>query len=223
LGWGATVVSVSTADGRINPLSLNQGARSIKFPQEPAFDSYNTGYNTEPPSTLAFTVRGFFIFDLTSIPLPVTSARLRILQGITDSQDPIETVGFYEVTTPAAVLAAKNSIDPAPFADLGDGVLYATKDIVVGAPTTTVLNIDLNAQGVAAVNAARGGYFSVGVTLLTRSTQTDRNEYVFSRGPSGIVNYLDLTLVPEPSTALLAMSAAGVFLKRTSVRRRCNR
>ena len=71
------------------------------------------------------------------------------------------TYSLFDVSTPAATLNATNGLNQAIYDDLGSGTGFGTFPVVPGA-TTDVLAFGLSAAGVAAFNAARGGFFSVG-------------------------------------------------------------
>ena len=69
------------------------------------------------------------------------------------------------------VVTRSTGTEPAPgppkrvFNDLGKGPVYGAKRIIESTATGPVVRIPLNATGVAAVNAAAGGFFSVGGRL----------------------------------------------------------
>jgi hypothetical protein len=66
-----------------------------------------------------------------------------------------------EVSTPAATLNDNTGASQTIFDDLGTGTSYGSFPVGEG-QEFDILSFPLNAAGVAAVNAARGGFFSIG-------------------------------------------------------------
>ncbi len=69
---------------------------------------------------------------------------------------------MWDVTTSAAVLNANDGTSSAIFKDLASGIHYG--EVSVG-PYPFLLEIPLNAAAIADINAAAGGFFSIGGTL----------------------------------------------------------
>jgi hypothetical protein len=67
----------------------------------------------------------------------------------------------FDVSTPAATLNANEGTSQTIFDDLGTGTSFGSFPVADGA-ADDVLSFALNAAGVAAFNAARGGFFSTG-------------------------------------------------------------
>lgn len=131
----------------------------------------------------------FFVFDLSGVSGPITSAQLSIgnpgapYPGYSGAAS--ATYSNYDVTTPIATLEAGNTGATGIYNDLGSGVLYAATGVSTADNGTQVL-INLDADALTALNAAEGGQWAVGGTLGT-----------FSAG------------VPEPTT--WAMFILGIF------------
>ena len=119
----------------------------------------------------------YFIFDVSTLRT-VTTATLRLeLVGYV-SPDSSESVTVYDVSTDAATLMADGMMeieDVAIFNDLGTGNAYASF-VVSAADVGTVLEIPLNAQAVADINAASNS-FSVGLHVDDIASTT-LDEYV---------------------------------------------
>lgn len=102
-------------------------------------------------------LRNFFTFDLSHQTVPVTRAVLRLHMEYKTSQ-PAMAYQIYDVSTPPEVLNRNVGTSSAIFDDLGSGTSYGFLQV----PDQQVLWIVLNPAGLAALNAARGGYFSLG-------------------------------------------------------------
>ena len=174
----------------------------------------------------------FFVFDLTAVADDIVSASIQLynpdnvlpaLRGYV-SPDPTETFTLYDVSTPIASLSASSAIGPAGvavFDDLGTGTVFGQR-VVSAADNGTTISLTLNADGLAALNAARGGLFALGGALTSLGGAD--NEYVF--GFSVALENPDVRrlefrtrpAVPEPATlALLGIGAA--FAARRRARR----
>ncbi len=108
--------------------------------------------------------RNFFSFDVSSA-CQASSATLRLTRF---DQFGSLTYSLFDVSTPAATLNANDGASPTIFDDLGTGTSFGSFPVAPGAETD-VLSFPLNAAGVAAFNAARGGFFSVGGSVAEES------------------------------------------------------
>ena len=164
-------------------------------------------------------VHNFVVFDLTSVLNEITAASVELynpdnalpaLRGYV-SPDATETLALYDVATAVGTvrLSQVGAAGVAIFDDLGSGTLFGNQ-IVSVADNGTTISIALNAEGIAALNAARGGLFAVGGALTTLGSVG--NEYVFGFSQSidnPEVRRLNIQSVPEPSTvALLGLGLA---------------
>jgi hypothetical protein len=213
--FAVITVQLSTADSPFHSGVSNQGWYSPSTPSHPSTDNYATGFflgnNVE--------TRGFLTFDLSSIAAQVTSARLEIRVGGTMSPDGDETVNVYAVSTDAAILNAKTSPAPAIFDDLGSGALLANNGVKTGQAADNRVPFEFSPLGLMEVNASRGGFFSVGLTVASLRPQRSHDEFVFTSS-AGFPNFLELTLVPEPSAFVVAASS---LLGLSVIRRRRRR
>jgi hypothetical protein len=199
--------------------ALDSGFYFADGRHNPAIENYLTGlFTTEH--------RSFFVFDLSSVSGTINSATLRlfnpdvspILPGYV-SPDPTETLNIYDVTTPAGDITG-NTAGVNGFNDLGSGTLYGTR-VVSAADNGTVVEIALTNAAVTDMNSA-AGLFLLGGALGTIGTG---NQYVFGFSMTSFVPdktrqlVLDVTPIPEPSTAALMAFGALTLLAVRKYRR----
>jgi hypothetical protein len=115
--------------------------------------------------------QNFFTFDLRDLPssCAVGAATLRLTR-FEGSGTGTLTYGLWDVSTPAATLNHNDGFSPAIAADLSSGTSFGSfaVDSDPSLPVGEVLSFSLNGAGVAAVAAARGGFFSIGGALSGR-------------------------------------------------------
>jgi hypothetical protein len=116
--------------------------------------------------------RDFFTFDLSSLDERAVSATL-VLTDPKSHGGAVETIRFSAVDTPARRLNHNDAGDRTIYSDLGHGQLYGEFGVLTDHRRQT-RRFRLNERAVAAINQARGSYFSVGGRLLH-----------LSDGPSG--------------------------------------
>jgi hypothetical protein len=173
----ATTQTFSTSQSEVDPGVRNQGWWSATV----ANNTSNDNYIAENEQ------RDFFSFDLSSA-CPASSVTLQLTRF--DQTDPV-TYSLFDVSTPAATLNANDGVSQTIFDDLGTGTSFGSFSVTTGAPED-VLSFPLNADGVAAFNAARGGFFSIG-----GSTPSTAPGYIygFSGGSSG-TQQVSVTCLP---------------------------
>ena len=118
----------------------------------------------------------YFVFDVRRATM-VTTAGLRLELVDYFSPDSSESVTVYDVSTDAATLMA-DGMDVAIFNDLGTGNAYASF-VVSAADVGTVVEIPLNAQAIADINAASNS-FSVGLRVDDIASTTLDEGVLFS-------------------------------------------
>lgn len=149
--------------------------------------------------------RNFFVFNLDgfSTSETITSASLRLFNPIQNTFFGTYTV--YDVSTSIPSLTGGGFGLVATYDDLGTGTSYATQAIT-SADAGTFVTVNLNAAGLSALNAARGGTFATGGTWSSPRP----NSFVFGGNFAGNLNDSSLvyetSAVPEPAS--LALSAS---------------
>lgn len=157
--------------------------------------------------------RNFFTFDLTRLRKRALAATLQVRRYSYRGQE-TETIEFFDVTTDAATL--NNNVGPnqAIYDDLGSGVSYGRFEVSSVGNNTDILSFSLNEDAVADINAAVGGFFSIGGVLLTAGF---RDAVFSSSGGNGIQRLLD-TIVPEPFSLSLILVSACVLIPKRRIR-----
>lgn len=151
--------------------------------------------------------RNFFVFDLSGVTEPISSAKLAVYvpggqytPGY-QSPDPSENYELHDVVTPIASLIDGTG-GVAAHTDLGSGVVFGSRTMTPG-DKGKVVEITLNSSAIAVLNSSHG-LFGIGGSLTTLDGAAN-TEVVFSYsgGGSTDIAQLRLTLLPEPSTLLL--------------------
>ncbi len=161
------VVGFDTSQSRFRPGLDNQGTvwgNAIEPPSGYWEDSaaYAVGFEWEAP----YELRNHFTFDLSALaPGSATHAVLVLRNGNDWSYGPGGLFRIREVVTGARALNLHTAHPGRVFADLGKGPVYGAKNITEATTTGPVIRIPLNDTGLAAVNEAAGGFFSVGGRL----------------------------------------------------------
>ncbi|ACB53293.1 hypothetical protein cce_3945 [Crocosphaera subtropica ATCC 51142] len=229
----ATTFVFNTSDFQFNSPEDSQGYWSPSFdnnfggvPFPPSGGSPNGGsyalgeaFNTGTNLPTGGLVRSFVTFDLSSLADTITSAKLQ-LQRYTSSGDPIETLGLFEVSTNALTLNTPSGANASIYDDLGTGTSYGTFSVTTSGPSTEILEFQLNANGISAINNNAGGFFSIGMSILSLDRPNNLSaEYLFAFSTSSGIQRLILETasspsVPEPSTLLgLGLLGLGTVLR----------
>jgi hypothetical protein len=110
----------------------------------------------------------FFTFDLRGLrpSCAVRAATLRLTR-FEGSGTGVLSYQLWDVSTPAATLNRNDGFSPTIAGDLSSGTSFGrfAVDSAGSLARDEVLSFPLNAAGVAAVSAARGGFFSIGGAL----------------------------------------------------------
>ncbi|ODU00665.1 PEP-CTERM sorting domain-containing protein [Thiobacillus sp. 65-1402] len=190
-----------------------------------------------------YTRNNFFLFDLSGVSGPITTATLRLYNPDTSdspsvpygytSSDPTETFALFDVSTDffseptgGTHLVGEYEVGSVAgqsiFNDLGSGQSYGTYTASL-ADNGHFVEINLNASGLAALNAA-SGIFGIGGSITTLDGMVNRESLFVSSflsfpGPNGA--QLVVSSVPEPSET--ALFIAGLGLVGLTARRRAAR
>lgn len=156
----------STSESRIRPGLDNQGyiyadPGGFWRPSSRYASSYEVGWGSECDGGYDWFARNSFSFDLSELePGSARGATLVLRRGVTSYGG---TLQLNEVTTPARRLYLGDPWDI--FADLGDGTVYGRHAVTDAANPNAWVRLRLNRAAVADINAAAGGWFSVGGSL----------------------------------------------------------
>ncbi len=181
---------------------------------------YNNAGNHSSINTNIFTgslgaseYKSFFLFDLSSVTGPVTSATLTIDGGNGSNTvlDAPVTVTFNDVVTDLDALRAGTGSTSA-FDDLGGGATYATASLGAQSSSSVMPTVSAALSAPSAlidINAASGGLFAIGAFI------TNPSGAIWSSSANRRVGVATLSLnvvspVPVPATLpLLALGLVG--------------
>ena len=182
--------------------------------------------------------RNFFVFDLSGVEGPISSAVLRAynpsfqVPGDTAngfaSLAPFETYELFDVDSSIPAMLTSTA-GVSFFDDLGSGQSYGSYS-VSAAQNGSVISFQLSGTALADLNAS-SGFFAIGGALTSLAFgPTQEHIFAFTAGyygSSSVSNNtreLVLTIIPEPATATLVMlgfATLGIKSRsRTGDRRR---
>lgn len=142
-------------------------------------------------------LRDYFVFDLSAVQTTILSAKLRVStvgnnSALYPSKDPSETFQLVAVDTSIATLSGGTG-GTAAYDDLADGTEYASL-VVVPLGIKPLLEVPLNGDGVAALNATAGSIALGGsITTLTKGAT---GEYLFNATGTHSTRQLILSIAP---------------------------
>lgn len=211
----AAIVAPATANAAtITVDAIASGAYNAAGARASATENFLTGQFGQVER------RSFLAFDLSGVSGAVTAAKLRLhnpelsafIRGYV-SPDMSEALAFWDVTTSAASFL-DGSAGLSGYADLGGGTLFGMQS-VGAADNGTVIEIDLNAAALAALNAATGGDFLIGGALTSLSGNAD--QYVFGFTMANFVPDHTRALVLEVSPAVAVPAPSALLLAGTGL------
>lgn len=128
--------------------------------------SDNSNYIVETNTSYGYN--NYFTFDLRGVTSQITSFSLNAARAVSSFEGRSLTYSLYRVSTSFSDLDVTrfsgDQVGQEIYADLGSGVNYGSQ-VFTASELDTPLLISFNANGLAALNAARGGFFSVGGSL----------------------------------------------------------
>ena len=183
---------------------------------------YSTGDLPDDPGT----ARGFFLFDMSHFELlrgqRITFARVTLQTFQVRTDDPSETVTFYDVSAPRETLMADaaggSAVGQSVFVDLGTGTTYAQRSYTP-ADSGSTQAVELNDAAIAALQVLLDGQgqrdFAVG-TAVTTLDASDNTEVVYrgGAGPLSPTLFFRTVPVPEPGLALTLPLCGAALLAR---------
>ena len=202
----AATFEFNTSESPFHPPSDNQG-----WWHSLSGHSQNGNYFVGRESIFAI-FHNFFTFDLTSLSEPIVAARLEVQRFGSNSMDATETYELFDVSTDAATLNAFGPADAAIFDDLGSGNSYGAFVLDIGANPADLLSFPLNDAAVNDINAAAGGFFSLGGAITSAPFFAFDQTLFGASSSSGIQRLVvDTTAIPEPSAWALLATGLGVL------------
>jgi hypothetical protein len=200
----AAVVTLPTADRSARGWYDSSGSH------DSANDNYLAGAYADGP------YRNFFIFTLPTLQPDesIVSASLILYcpLGGYSSSDPLETYQIFalENTSIAALQTGGDGLTNI-YADLGDGTAYSTGVVLTAASSGTDVIIPLNGAFLAYAGMHSGGAIALGGALT--SAVDGGSCFNGSGSLNGITlnqTRLNVTVVPEPSVALLLVTIVAI-------------
>ena len=205
------ILIFDTSDSQFDTGVDNQGYWSDTLSNYDENDNYSLGINFSEDLS-----RNFFTFDLSSLALTVTSATLELTRFNYLSSAESETFGLFDVSIDAVTLNNNVGTSASIYDDLGSGVSYGEFDILSDGLSTDILSFNLNDAALTDINAAKGGWFSIGGALLSFGSPVGSGtEALFGSSQDGGVQRLVLEVVPEPTTFVL-LGLGGLLVRRCS-------
>jgi len=192
--------------------------------------SYQAGQRSAGPNSNNFVgqSRSFFVFDLAKVNLPVSAATLGIYNPPPDaygsgyySSDSDETYSLFDVSTPISDFLNSTTSRYPLFDDLGTGTVLGSQ-VMSSADNGQIVPVQLNAAGLAALNAARPGLAALGgadTTLrdVSGGNLPEFNEFVFyGSNPKTNPPTLQLSLGSEEDSYLINVTSTSSPLVLTT-------
>jgi subtilisin family serine protease/Ca2+-binding RTX toxin-like protein len=208
----SATVNIADNDG-VNPttiLASDTGWYDNTGSHNPGNTNYIVG-NWSPN-----VARNWMTFNLPTLVQPIVSAQLQIKTYSYLSADASETYELRDVITPVTTLVAGGTGLTSIYNDLGDGVIYGSRNFT-SADSNQTVSINLNSSLVSALNAKSGQAFALGGWLTTLDNISN-NEYLFgfsnSLNPGGDVQLLLTygTTLPVITIAATDANAAETLL-----------
>lgn len=121
----------------------------------------------------------------------VIRATLQVTRFNSAAGDPVETLGFFDVSTPSSILGSSVpfGVNPAVYEDLGSGKNYGLFSVSTTGNSFDLINFRLNRSAARDINRSRSRLFSVGSSIQSlNDTGTPFAENLFTLGnANGVV------------------------------------
>lgn len=193
---GIQRMSVRTSQARFDEGVDNQGWWSNKTRNLDDNDNYIVGECDWCGN--AGSLRNFFTFRLPRVEGKVVGARLAV-RRYRAGGNVTETLNLYHVRTPAREVNRNRGRDLRIYRDLGAGTRYGRFKVATdGVDPDSLVRLWLNRPAIVDINAARGGYFTIGGRLASTSRADAHLDslFRFSRGRGS--QELQLFIKPPP-------------------------
>ena len=194
--------------------AIDTGVLSDIQAHQSNFSGYSAGLIPYVPG-IDEEFRNFAVFDLSSFAGGATQAYLEYWQPANGyvSPDAFEQFVLRDVSTPASQFLTGN-LGPGVFNDVGTGTVYGSTNIDASSNESFV-RVDLNLDGLMALDAAAAGLFVIGGAVDTLDEAT---ELIFGNtgsldGPPGDIR-LVITTVPEPGSGVVLLVSAILLARR---------
>ena len=215
----AAIVVLDSGAAPLGGRTLNQGWWSDVDTNSPTNDSIQTG-SINLGGGIIVNYRSFFTFDLTDPALAgvtIESAQLLVTRGSGTNPNNQNTlsVDLRDVSTTAAELTdtSNTTLRAQIYDDLGTGTTYGQFDVSGAGNASDVIEFDLNAAGINAIqNGIGNGYFSIGASIA--NSDGDDTLFVESPAASSVSLRLGFSAVPEPSSFAGLSLASLLFIRR---------
>jgi len=207
-------------------------APSAKFNYSVGFEAHYTNGALFAP-TGPLIRKNYFVFDLSWVTGEVRSASLELDAGTYESGDPTETYAIREITDQAGALGDADALAAGVFptefdeptdplvgmADalydripgLGPGSPFLASFVITSNANDTIIEIVLNAAGIAHLNSNLGSRVILGGFVSTvTGTNYPQQPFGLTGSDLPVLELTGVVLIPEPSAPLMLLMAAGV-------------
>ena len=159
--------------------------------------------------------RDWFVFNLPTFSQPVTSAELKINTYEFLSNDASETYVLRDVTTPISTLTAGGNGLTSIYNDLGDGIIYGSRNFT-SADNYQTVTIDFNSALVSALNAKSGQAFALGGSISTLDS-INNTEYIYGFSGGNPASDVQLVTFSNQAPTDLTLSPVKIPENQTIV------
>lgn len=156
----AEILELTTAEAPFTPGVDNRGWWSPDQPNVDGNDNYAVGIDSS-----RFRYRAFFTFAVPAAGGRFVRATLEV-QRWASLCFGTNRLGSFHVTTDPATLNRNDGISQQIYDDLGAGASYGEFDYACTGAARDFESFELDAGALADLEAARGGYFSVGLAIV---------------------------------------------------------